>query len=457
MLDGGHGNPDPVLLVEADRASRMALTAALARLNLRARAVERAEEAVALAGEQQFLAVFLDQSIADGLVPALLSADPRLPLVVTDRRPSIEAAVRAIKTGAASYLSKPARRNRIRAFMDGLSAVRKDPGSLPASWRLLSTTRCPAMREVIGQLEFAAGSDVPVLLRGETGTGKSAFAQGIHHLSPRRAKPLVTISCPCLSPELLMAELFGHTRGAFTNATTDAVGKVEMADGGTLLLDEIGELSLDIQARLLRFIQERAYERVGDPTSRRADVRIIASTSRDLLLDTQRGRFRADLFYRLAVVEAAIPPLRERPEDIVALGRHFMLAAAAESGRPALPFTPAAEAALLGYGWPGNLREMRNEIQRALAFCTGEALDTRDLTPRLLSASGSAIRLGGPFSLAAVSYEHIRQVVDHAPTLDAAAKTLRIQPSTLWRKRRELAQRGAAERPDACHSTLQRG
>ncbi len=442
MLDEDHGSSaDPVLIVEGDRTSRIALTAALARLNIRTRTVERPEEAIVLAGGQRFLAVFLDRTIAEGLVPALLSADPRLTVVITDHHPSIEAAVRAIKAGAATYIEKPARRNRIRAFMDGLDEERRNPEAVPATWRQLSATRCPGVREVVGQLQLAAASDVPVLLRGETGSGKNAFAQGMHHLSARRARPLVTIPCPCLSSELLMADLFGHTRGAFTNATADARGKVEIADGGTLLLDEVGELSLDIQARLLRFIQDHTYERVGDPTVRTADVRIIASTSRDLLLDAQRGRFRADLFYRLAIVEVTIPPLRERPEDILPLGAHFMRLAAEESDKAPLPFPPAGEAALLGYEWPGNLREMRNELQRALAFCPGPLLDAGDLTPRITERSGSLIRLGGPFSLEAVSYEHIRRVVDQAPTLEAAAGTLRIQPSTLWRKRRELALR----------------
>src|SRR5262249_42986224 len=208
----------------------------------------------------------------------------------------------------------------------------------------------------------AAASDAAVLLRGESGTGKGVLARALHSMSARRRRPFVTVNCPILSEQLLTSELFGHVRGAFTGAVRDQPGRVEVAEGGTLFLDEIAEISPALQAKLLRFLQDKQFERIGETTSRSADVRVVAATNRDI----ERGRFRQDLLYRLNVIEVTIPPLRQRPEDIVRIANSFLAFFARAARKPPQELSPAAIEALRGYSWPGNVRELRNAIERAV-------------------------------------------------------------------------------------------
>ena len=221
-----------------------------------------------------------------------------------------------------------------------------------------------------------AGTDAVVLIRGESGTGKGVLARAIHAWSRRARAPFVTVSCPSLSAELLESELFGHARGAFTGAVTDTEGKVAAAEGGTLFLDEIGDLPLPLQPKLLRFLQERRYERVGETRTRTADVRLVAATNRDLDAAVAAGQFREDLLFRLNVVELTLPPLRER-SDRLALAEHLLAFFARQIGKRIEGFTPEAREALLQYAWPGNLRELRNAMERAAIFAAGPALDAR--------------------------------------------------------------------------------
>ncbi len=244
------------------------------------------------------------------------------------------------------------------------------------------------------------------------------------------------LSCPSLSPELLESELFGHAKGAFTGAIRDNPGRVSACEGGTLLLDEIGDLPLTLQPKLLRFVQDKEYERVGDFVTRRADVRIIAATNVDLEKSLREGRFREDLFYRLNVIQIVLPPLRERPEDLVALAERLVVFFGRSCHRAVAGFTDGAIDVLTHYGWPGNIRELRNVIERAVILCRGERIDVPHL-PENLRAADRSIRLGDPLRLDRIEEEHIRRILTDAGSLQEAAAILGIDQATLWRRRKQ--------------------
>jgi NtrC-family two-component system response regulator AlgB len=280
---------------------------------------------------------------------------------------------------------------------------------------------------------------VPILLRGESGTGKNLLARWLWSHGARKDGAFVSVNCPALSAELMNSTLFGHKRGAFTGATADSPGKVQEAEGGTLFLDEVGDLSPDAQARLLRFLNDRVYERVGEAKERQADVRLIAATNRNLEDDVRAGRFREDLLFRLNVVTLVLPPLRERAEDMRALVRHYLARAAARQHRLAFELSDAAQRAVRRYAWPGNLRELRNAIERAVILSPGPKIEVDDLgiPPALDSTEEQTdVTLGAEVTIDALEREHIARVVARSPTLDVAARTLGIDPSTLQRKRK---------------------
>jgi transcriptional regulator with GAF, ATPase, and Fis domain len=232
-----------------------------------------------------------------------------------------------------------------------------------------------AWRQIIKQIEMVAPTDATVLVLGETGTGKELIARELHRRSRRKDKPLVRVNCACIPKELYESEFFGHARGAFTSAVKDRVGRFEAAAGGTLFLDEIGEIPLELQNKLLRVLQEKCYERVGEDRTRRADVRIVAATNRDLKKEVAAGRFREDLYYRLNVFPMKVAALRDRKEDIPLLATHFIEISVKELGCPRPRLTRAGIETLQGYDWPGNIRELRNVIERAAIFAQGGALD----------------------------------------------------------------------------------
>jgi transcriptional regulator with GAF, ATPase, and Fis domain len=237
----------------------------------------------------------------------------------------------------------------------------------------------PVMADLLARARRVAATDATVLVTGESGTGKEMLAQSVHHLSGRRARPFVIVDCGAIPATLIDSELFGHERGAFTGAQQRASGRLAMADGGTVFLDEIGELPLDVQSRLLRFVQEKTISAVGGTRARKVDVRIIAATNRRLEEEVRAGRFREDLFYRLNVVRLHVPPLRERPEDIRLLAEHFASAAAADHGKPLRGFTAEAERRLTSHDWPGNIRELQNTILQAVVLAEGDRLGEPDL------------------------------------------------------------------------------
>lgn len=291
-----------------------------------------------------------------------------------------------------------------------------------------------------------------MLLRGESGTGKTVLARWVRQHSSRVTRPFVTVHCPMLSSDLMSSTLFGHKKGSFTGAISDAVGKVEVAEGGTLFLDEVADLSSDAQARLLRFLHDRRFERLGDTTERKADVRIIAATNRPLEDEVKAGRFREDLLFRLNVISLTVPALRERREDILDLAFRYLRFFERRQGRQNLSFSPRCRAAIVDYSWQGNLRELRNAVERAVILSPASILEREDLGIEAgpigpasegpsASTSSSPARstppaIGGDFTIAEVEREHIARVVSRSPSFEAAAQTLAIDPTTLQRKRR---------------------
>ncbi len=303
----------------------------------------------------------------------------------------------------------------------------------------------------------AANSHAAILILGETGTGKTLLAQTIHQHSPIRQRPFVTVNCPCLNHELLESDLFGHVRGAFTGAVQDTWGKVAAADGGTLFLDEIGDLPMSLQPKLLRLLQEKQYERVGEVASRTANVRIIAATNRDLKREVAAGRFREDLFYRLNVIAIDVPPLRSRPLQIMGAAEAFLEAICQQLGKVVPGFTVEARRMLEGYPWPGNLRELRNVVERAAILSTGSVLEVGDFPALLTQAPVSRCQIGGAISLQALENAHIQMVVANSASLEEAARILAIDKSTLYRKRKQMEARVAkfaAKNPEGAPDEL---
>tara|TARA_Y100000588_G_scaffold191080_1_gene205035 strand:- start:1641 stop:2639 length:999 start_codon:yes stop_codon:yes gene_type:complete len=304
--------------------------------------------------------------------------------------------------------------------------------------RVSGDSQSPAMMAVLETARQVAGTDANILILGESGTGKGELARLIHGWSRRAKKECVTINCPSLNAELMESELFGHTKGAFTGASESTLGRVSQADGGTLFLDEIGDFPLTLQPKLLRFIQDKEYERVGDPVTRRADVRILAATNLDLTEMAKEGRFREDLLYRLNVITLTLPPLRERTDDILTLADRFLAGFVKEYARPARGFSEAAQNALLNHGWPGNIRELRNVIERASIICNEERVDVAHLGLGAEPEDNAAPRVGASLSLDELEKAHIAAVLASSPTLEQAARTLGIDASTLYRKRKQF-------------------
>jgi len=383
---------------------------------------------------------------------------PQAPMVVVvSADSSITTAVQATRLGASGYLEKPFTPCDLRnALAKAQSAVGspetfkrtpdRDPrGKVQADGPPLRfTSDDPRTRDEIDILFRAAATPASILLLGESGTGKSVIAREIHRRSHLRDKPFQTVSCPSLSKELLESALFGHVKGSFTGAIKDTWGKIHEADGGTLFLDEIGELPVEIQPKLLRFLQEREYERLGENKVREANVRIIAATNRDLKASMETGDFREDLYYRLNVISVTIPPLRDRRADLEVFADAFLTFFAQKVGRRISGFTKCGRDALMSYPWPGNLRELRNAIERATILASGPSITADDLPTTTGSAPDPRIvelgspRIGGEHSLDEIEQAHMVKVLSWAASFNDAAQVLGIDKATLYRKRKRL-------------------
>jgi DNA-binding NtrC family response regulator len=318
---------------------------------------------------------------------------PEVPVIIITAHGTIRSAVKSIRDGAADYLSKPFEPEQLEVAVhnavklrDILSENERLKAAISESQsgrRMIGASE--ASQRLVNEIRQVAPYKTSVLITGESGTGKELVARTIHELSPRRDAPWVAINCSAIPRDLLESELFGYVKGAFTGATQNRPGRLEQAQGGTLFLDEIGELDQSLQAKLLRVLQEREYSALGSDQVRSVDLRILAASNRELKSLVNQGKFREDLFYRLDVYSIVVPPLRERREDIPLLAQSFLNELLVETSKHMAGITPAALEALSRYAWPGNIRELRNSIERALLSCKGERIDTGDLPPSLLS------------------------------------------------------------------------
>jgi two-component system, NtrC family, response regulator AlgB len=439
-----------VLIVDDEKNIRHTLRVCLESMGATVGEAPSAQAAAAATEQAAYDVVFLDMKLGteSGLdvIPQMLAGNPNLAIVVVTAYGTIETAVEAMRRGAWDYLPKPFAPSQIRQIIDRISKHRllaQRAADLEGQLRaetpeVLLASSAPPVRAVLEMVARAAPTDAAVLFRGESGTGKGVLARALHNQSKRQGRPFVLVNCPTLSEELLASELFGHAKGSFTGAVRDQAGRVEAAEGGTLFLDEIGELPANLQAKLLRFLQEKQFERLGETRTRRADVRVVSATNRDLDADVRQGKFREDLLYRMNVVEVSVPPLRDRREDILPLARHFLGFFARSMGRSTPELSPGAERALAGYAWPGNVRELRNAIERAIILWPSAQIEPQAFPERIAGAKERGPYVGGAFDVETVERAHILAVLGRAPSLEAAAAILGIDASTLWRKRKKF-------------------
>jgi len=434
-----------ILIVEDEPKMAFLLEVELKDAGHRTTSVTDGMEAVRRVEREHFDIVITDLRMEgmDGIevLERVKGLDPQTEVVLITAYATAQTAVDAMKKGAYDYIIKPFDVEELKLLVKRIEekqGLLYENALLQEKARregLLVGGRSPAMRKVLELIDKVAPTDATVLVLGESGTGKELVARRIHHLSPRRDRPLVAVHCATFPENLLESELFGYERGAFTGATRRKVGHFEYADGGTIFLDEVGELPTSVQAKLLRFLQERQFTRIGGVEPVRVDVRVIAATNRDLEREVMEGRFREDLFYRLNVFPIELPPLRERREDIPLLVEHFLR----QRNRPPDVVSPEAMEALLTYDWPGNVRELENVIERALILA-GEERITPDLLPFGRPKAGAKVELPDEgVNLEEVERELIIQALEKTGWNKAkAAKLLGISRRRLYSRMEAL-------------------
>ena len=367
-----------IYVVDDDLSVREAVGRLIRSAGLDVKTFATAQEILANLGKEMPSCLVLDIQLPDldgfELQDELARKDMPVPIIFLTGHGDIPMSVRAIKAGAVDFLTKPFNDEYLLEAIRDVIGRPNGKGPRAESFGKI-IGQSGACRRIISQVEVVAPTDATVLILGETGTGKELIAREIHQRSRRNDKPLVRVNCTSIPRELFESEFFGHAKGAFTGAIKDRAGRFEIAAGGTLFLDEVGEIPLELQSKLLRVLQEKCYERVGEDRTRQTDVRIIAATNRDLKKDIGAGHFREDLYYRLNVFPLQVPPLRERKGDITLLATHFVELLVKELGCPKPRLTRAGIEALESYEWPGNIRELRNVIERAAIFARGGALE----------------------------------------------------------------------------------
>jgi nitrogen regulation protein NR(I) len=379
-----------ILVAEDEANLRRVIAAMLTRDGYEVHTAEDGAQAVTLLGQHHIDAVITDLRMPkiDGmtLLKHVVKEYDHLPVIMITAHGSVDTAVEALKTGAFDYITKPFEREELRAVVakavktgDLQGAEVHLKGAEPGRYRIIGQST--SMAEVYAILEKVADTPSTVLLTGESGTGKELIATALHENSSRRDRPFIRVNCAAIPKDLIEAELFGYEKGAFTGAVTSKPGRFELAHGGTLFLDEIGEIPVEMQVKLLRALQESEFERIGGIKTLKVDVRLIAATNRDLRRAIEEGGFREDLFYRINVVHIHLPPLRERTGDIPLLIDHFVRRFNEKLGKKMEGISPEAEAILVSYAWPGNIRELENVIERCALFCEGERIGEADLPP----------------------------------------------------------------------------
>jgi DNA-binding NtrC family response regulator len=436
--------PIRLLIVDDDEQLRQTLVRRFQRQGLAVNHAGSAEEARALLDRQRFDVALLDLHLPgqSGIefLEHLKATQPEVEALLLTGHGSIDTAILAMKRGAYDYLTKPFHLPELEIHIQ--KAFEKGQ-LLRRQWQWAETLRyespryrligsSPAMQRVVQMIEKVAPTDSTVLVRGASGTGKELVARAIHHNSNRRDRPLVTINCAALQETLLESELFGHEKGAFTGAVLSKAGLFEVAEGGTLFIDEVAEMAPGLQAKLLRVLEDGQYRRVGSTHEMHADVRVVAATNKPLEEEQKAGRFREDLYYRLNVVTVVLPPLRERQQDIPELVEHFLTTR--QLGPVRYRIHPDALEALVGYDWPGNVRELANVIERAQILAE-EHLITPDDLPETLVEKAPAARAGAdPHQLREVERRHVEQVLrQEKGNKVQAARVLGISRRALYR------------------------
>ena len=442
-----------VLVVDDEKAQRELLAEALRKRGYTVTVAGSAEEAVAAADKTFFEIALLDIKMPGKsgleLLGDLKTSNPDLQAIMISAHADFDKGVEAMKKGAFDFLKKP-------VDLPHLFSVLERAGErhwLLAEIRYLKETvdepyradepvmSSPALREVFSTVARVADSDATVLIRGESGTGKELVARALHGASHRAARNFIAINCAALPETLLEAELFGAERGAYTGAVARRIGRFELAAGGTLFLDEIGDVPASIQAKLLRVLEHRMFERLGGTETITSDCRIVAATNQNLEEMVQNSRFREDLYYRLNVIQIVIPPLRERPEDILPLVKRFIDRQSHGRPQPIVGITPEAKDALMSYHWPGNVRELLNAVERACVLARGDVLDLRDFPSHIQARqtqTASPTADSPLLPLAEVERRHILRALEHHDwALSQTAQSLGIHRNTLRLKMRE--------------------
>jgi DNA-binding NtrC family response regulator len=431
-----------LLLVEDDEAALFGYERYLAKNGYAAKGAPSLAEAKNAVASDRFDAIMLDLKLPDGnameWLPELKKAYPALPVIVITGSGDIPTAVKATKGGAEDFLTKPV------DMADLLASLQKslEIGSLRRQAlvqnRLVKEEdpyfgSSRAMAESMEHASVAAANDTVVLVLGETGTGKGVLARWIHNHGERKAEAFVELNCSSLKGELLRSELFGHVKGSFTSSIKDREGLIEVADGGTLFLDEIGDMDMEVQTQLLKTIEERSFRRIGENQLRKSDFRLVCATNKDLLKETESGRFRNDLYYRICVFPIRMPSLREREEDIPGLAEQLLKS----FDYPHLPLSPKVVRLLTDYAWPGNIRELRNMLERACLLSRGQELAPEHFPGLGLQAPAHALGDDGAslVSLDEMEKMHIRKVLEHCKgDKYRATEVLGISLSSLYRK-----------------------
>ncbi|MHB8808439.1 MAG: sigma-54-dependent transcriptional regulator [Desulfobulbaceae bacterium] len=439
-----------LLVVDDDRAHLSMLRTILSGWGYQVTGVEDGAEAVAAVLEKPFDGVLMDVRMARvGGIEALQrikAYNPAIPVIIMTAFSSVDTAVEAMKRGAYDYLTKPLNFDDLRFTLEralehmALARENKSLREQLSADAVLGTIigASKAMRDLLETAVTVAATEATVLITGESGTGKELIARAIHANSVRREGPLVTVNCAALTDTLLESEMFGHEKGAFTGADRKRDGRFMQAQRGTIFLDEVGEIPLHMQAKLLRAIQEREIQRVGGDSVIKVDVRIIAATNRDLQADVQAGKFREDLYYRLNVINLRVPPLHERTEDVPLLAGHFLERFAGKNRKRLKGFTPAAMDVLVRYPWPGNVRELENALERAVIMAVGDYLTERELPANIVARvrGGEAHELP-PGSMAGMALEEVEKAAigqtlrETGWNKSEAAKLLQITRTTL--------------------------